>query len=728
MIDNIAIKKIATFNTEGINISDLKQVNFIYGANGSGKTTVSNFLTDLSNCSDCFVKWKDDQEIDTLVYNKNFREQYFKKDSIHGVFTLGRATKDEQDEIDDKKIKLGEIQKHGLEKKGALEFQKKIKQTNEDTFINKVWNDIYKKYKSIFKEAFIGYQRKANFRDQLLSESKINTSNLLTFDELKEKSITIFGKEPQTITPFQDIDSSEIESIENNEVWQTKIIGKADIPIAQLIQTLNLNDWVNKGREYLQDETCPFCQQDTITNDFKQQLEGYFDESFTKNIADIKKYEQRYRLLTENLIDILESVEASEKNNQETEINLDMFSAQLKTLISQFNANKNLLENKIKEPSRSIELVRSKEELEGIQGLIKTANEQVTKHNNIVNNFQAEKTELISSIWKFLINENDEIIKKYNKNIGGINTSIEELKSKHTAKENEWKILDNEIKKLTKDVTSIQPTIDSINQTLENFGFLNFTIEKSLADKNKYQIQRENGELVEDTLSEGEITFITFLYFMQLAKGSIDEDAITNDRVLIVDDPVSSLDSNVLFIVSTLLKEVIEKIKNDTGDIKQIILLTHNIYFHKEVSFINGRTKSSNNTKYWILRKKNKVSEIQAYGENPISNSYELLWQELRNAEQNSNTTIQNTMRRIIEYYFKILGQYGDDQLIGKFESNEKRQICRSLLHWINDGSHGIADDLFVESPGDTQEMFFCVFENIFKKTNHHDHYKMMMR
>jgi wobble nucleotide-excising tRNase len=61
--------------------------------------------------------------------------------------------------------------------------------------------------------------------------------------------------------------------IESNPIWKKIIIGKSDVDIANLIQKLNMNDWVNQGKKYLQEnETCPFCQQETITNDFKNQL------------------------------------------------------------------------------------------------------------------------------------------------------------------------------------------------------------------------------------------------------------------------------------------------------------------------------------------------------------------------------------------------------------------------------------------------------------------------
>jgi wobble nucleotide-excising tRNase len=81
-----------------------------------------------------------------------------------------------------------------------------------------------------------------------------------------------------------------------------------------------------------------------------------------------------------------------------------------------------------------------------------------------------------------------------------------------------------------------------------------------------YQIQREDRSIAEETLSEGEITFITFLYYLQLAKGGTSEENVTEERVLIIDDPISSLDSNVLFIVSTLIKEILKDVKLDKGN------------------------------------------------------------------------------------------------------------------------------------------------------------------
>lgn len=571
--------------------------------------------------------------------------------------------------------------------------------------------------------------QKESFKNKLLSEFKVNKSPLQTIDDLKKKSKTIFGKAPESIGLINTVDFSKIITIEKDDIWGDKIIGKSDVDISRLIQKLNINDWVNQGRSYIQDNlTCPFCQQPTIEEDFKNQLESYFDESFTTSIKKITVFIDEYKHFTDNVINELTQIEANQKSNNGTKIDTDKFSAYLKTLLSQVNANKALLSEKIKEPSRSIKLTPTKEQFENIEKLIASANGEIKKHNDIVSNYKSERSGLIQAVWKYVIEINKVDIDPYNKKITGLEKGISTLNGDVIEKRNSYKTLNNEIKELTKNVTSIQPTIDEINKTLQYYGFDNFEIVPSVSSENHYQIKREDGELAESTLSEGEITFITFLYYLQLAKGSTDKETITDDRVLVVDDPISSLDSNVLFVVSTLIKEIIKDIKRDTGNIKQLILLTHNVYFHKEVSFIDGRTKEHNQTNYWILRKNNKISSAQPFlMKNPIQTSYELLWNEIKNKEHNSSVTIQNTMRRIIENYFKMLGGYKNDDLISKFTSKEEQEIFRSLISWINDGSHSISDDLFIEAQTEVVDKYLKVFKDIFILTKHEGHYNMMM-
>lgn len=732
MITSINIKNVATFDSANeVQINDLRKVNFIYGANGSGKTTISNFLQNPSDTKfkDCLVSWKNSQAISTLVYNKEFRKKNFGKGKIDGVFTLGEATKEEKEVIETKTEQLKIIKADGEKIRGSLDAQTGKKEVLETEFKEFVWAKIYKKYQNLFKEAFVGSMKSGDlFKNRLLQEFINNKEALQTIDSLKEKAVTIFGEAPQFISPINTIDYEPIIEIENNPIWKKIVVGKADVDIAKLIQKLNINDWVSQGREYIQinDKTCPFCQQPTINEDFKKQIESFFDETYLKDISSLKELKQEYNTLIQNIINELNNTETNQKDLKNSKLKNDKFSSYLKTFISQNTTNSEYLNNKLKEPSRSIELVSQKEQLNLISDLIKVANAEIKKHNDIVTDFTNQRNMLVNAIWKFIIEEFRTDIEKFNSTSSGIEKGVAAIDLQLKNKLKEYFDLNLEIKKLSKNVTGIKPTIDEINKLLKYYGFTNFEIVPA-EEEGYYKIQREDGTIAESTLSEGEITFITFLYYLQLAKGGTSEENVNEERILVIDDPISSLDSNVLFVVSTLIKEILKEVKLDKGNIKQVILLTHNIYFHKEVSY-EGLHRKGEKPLFWILRRNNKTSVIQSYFEqNPIQSSYDLLWRDIKEWEKNSGTTVQNTMRRILENFFSILGNKRDDFLISKFEILEEREICRSLLSWINEGSHTLPDDLYIESPDGTIVKYLKVFQDIFKHTENIGHYNMMM-
>ena len=732
MIKTITLKNIATYDSSnGVIIDNLKKINFIYGANGCGKTTLSNFLLEPDNEKfiDCTKVWENDTRLKILVYNKKFRERNFGNGKLNGVFTLGQATKDEIEVIEKKNEELKTIKDDGTKKRETLKAQNDKKLDSENEFKENCWIKIYKKYEIEFKEAFVGVLTKEKFKDKLLQELSSNSATLLTLEELKEKAKTIFGEVPQNIALLNTITYDRILEIENNSIWKKIIVGKADVDIAKLIQRLNINDWVNQGRTYIQqdDETCPFCQQQTITEDFRSQLESFFDETYLNDLESLKKLKQEYDSLIQNIVNELNIIETNQKSFKGTKLDVDKFSAYLKTLVSQNTANNELLSNKTKEPSRTIELVSLKEQLDLISDLITFTNTEIGKHNDIVTNFNKEKRNLISSIWKFIIEEYKTDITTFNSQKIGLETGIQALQLQFDAKLKAYRELDIEIKNLSKNVTSIQPTIDEINRLLKSYGFLNFEIVPA-SEEGLYQIQRENGEVAEHTLSEGEVTFITFLYYLQLTKGGFSEETVNEERVLVIDDPISSLDSNILFIVSTLIKEILKDIRDNKGNIKQVILLTHNIYFHKEASFEGLNRGKGEKNNYYIIRKINSVTHIFPYNDkNPISSSYELLWNEIKEYNNNSGITVQNAMRRVIENYFSILGNKRDDTLLSKFENPQEKEIFRSLLSWINEGSHTLPDDLFIELPDQSIETYLKVFKDIFIHTNNIGHYEMMM-
>jgi wobble nucleotide-excising tRNase len=329
-------------------------------------------------------------------------------------------------------------------------------------------------------------------------------------------------------------------------------------------------------------------------------------------------------------------------------------------------------------------------------------------------------------VWKNLLE--DELkadLTTYNTEQDGLNKSIRAMTTQIESTTNDKAAKAAEIRSLEKDTTSIQPTIDGINALLSSFGFRGFSLSKA-DNRTCYKLVRADGTDARETLSEGEKAFVTFLYFYHLLKGSDSESGITIDRVVVFDDPVSSLDSDILFIVASLIKGLFDEVRAGTGHIKQIFVLTHNVYFHKEVTFNPKRVNEAMKEEtFWVVRKSGLVSKLEKYNSNPIKTSYELLWAEVRKPDR-SNLTIQNTLRRILENYFKILGGVDPDKICAMFDGKEKL-ICKSLFSWVHAGSHYALDDLYVSVDDSIVETNLKVFRAIFEKSRNLGHYNMMM-
>lgn len=392
---------------------------------------------------------------------------------------------------------------------------------------------------------------------------------------------------------------------------------------------------------------------------------------------------------------------------------------------SKVRLNIQQIEKKQRESSQSIELESLSNVLDAAKNLISAANDAVKKHNIMVSNLAQERRTLTSEVWKYLLeNEIKVQLATFLSKKDGFKKAIDALNVKLTQASADKSKKQSEIRGLEKNTTSIQPTIDGINSLLKSFGFRSFSLAKS-EKPSHYKIVRADGTIAKETLSEGEKTFITFLYFYHLLKGSETETGMTTDRVVVFDDPVSSLDSDVLFIVSNLIKGLFDEVRNGVGHIKQAFVLTHNVYFHKEVTFNKRRGNVAlKDETFWIVRKPDQQSTIQKHTSNPIKTSYDLLWAEVRNPDR-SNLSIQNTLRRILENYFKILGNITHDDLCSKFEGKEKL-ICNSLSSWVHDGSHYAYDDFFI-ADGSIVDTYLAVFRKIFEKSGHIEHYKMMM-
>ncbi|RVZ00269.1 AAA family ATPase [Helicobacter pylori] len=738
-ISQILLKKVATFDENGASFKDLNSINFIYGANGSGKTTTSSFLKNLAEngIEDKFanskIAWYNNESLKIEVYNKQFKEEQLRNSQVKSIFTLGKKTNENLEKIEIKKESINKENEKKIKNEASLQVLTQKKEKEEKDFADRCWEKLYKKNEEDFKETLEGFKRKEKFKEKILKEfenDKYNQSEIVGLEKLKEKIEIVFG-ENQTELALLECNLTDFDFIENHSIWEQKVVGSGDAAIADLIKRLSNEDWVAWGREYIKDNSiCPFCQKETITEEFKKQLESYFDTSYQESIETIKEKMEDYASRTAGALERLDKIVETEQKNQQTKLDTENLKIIIETLRSKINGNQQKMLDKSKEMSRNFKLDSTKNEIDAIKDLIKKANEQIANYNEMIKDIEKQKKSCKEQTWKFLVNEFKSDIQEYNKKYCGLEKGINNLEKAISENQEEVKKLENEIKELEKNMVSIKPIVNEINTLLKGYGFTNFGL-ACTEDEKFYRIQREDDQLVGETLSEGEVTFITFLYYYHLAKGSLKENDISKNKVLVIDDPISSLDSNILFIVSVLVKDLMKEAMEEKTNIKQVIILTHNTYFYKEITLECDLKRYQGKYSFWIIKKDNNVSKIKDYKENPIKNSYELLWQEVKQAKENNASwvSLQNVMRRIIEYYFRILGGFKhNDSLSECFENIEEKRVCNSFISWFNDGSHGISDDLFVQSQDTSIETYLKVFEKIFKETGHEAHYKMMMR
>lgn len=743
MINSIHMESCSPYDDLGTKIKNCKKVNFIYGANGSGKTTISEYLRTYSKNPDrfrlCKIDWKSNRPLPIYVYNRQFRKlNFIQEEGIPGVFTLGEDAIEDKHEIEQLKEDLENEEKNYNNTQESIQNKEAEKEAIEKDFKEDAWQQILKRYESDFSNAFEGFRSNKNkFIEELERRIKNRKGEKVERNKLLERSSVLFKRKPIKVDKLYVISEKLLENIERiigDSIWSQVIIGSEDVDIAKLIKKLDNSSWVHKGMEYLEEDSsvCPFCQKETIDQLFRDELNNFFNQEYVEKLDYMKSKKEELANLVDRIINKLcinlEKTDACDI----VELNKETYNALIGKIEAQFESINNKIEEKIKAPENKISFSELLETFNEINELIFTFNIRIEQNNNLVKEFKKEYSKLVDDVWYYCLEESERLIKKYEKDIDSTNKALDGMEKSNNKTSDKIEVIKREIVQMSNNLTSIQPAVNQINNTLVAYGFTNFRIEPYSEvpgeQQNKYRIVREDGTEATHTLSEGEATFITFLYFMQLTKGATDKESVNEKKIIILDDPISSLDSNVLYLVSTMVKKLAEEIKRDDSDVEQLFIFTHNVYFHKQASFINGRTKEDKDVKFWIVRKNNGVSKIQSYCKvNPISSTYELLWKELKDDKDISVVSMQNIMRRIIENYFNIMGQKSDDYILSKFEKQEEKIVCKSLLHWINDGSHTIYDDLYIDQYTDISDIFKNVFEKIFEKTNHLEHYKMMM-
>ncbi len=711
---------IATYR--GVSIAP-KKVNYIFGANGTGKTSLARVISAHQNFPECKLTW-DAETLPAYVYNKDFVKANFGQDSIKGIFTLGTGVPEAKSEIDGirQKIKEQSDLKNNY-KTSELERQT-VLTTEENELIEYCWSTKLKYDKSFKSSMTGGLDSKKKFKEKCVFELLNNKAAHTKFDTLVSKYATLFAKEQSQIPNAPSIQLNGIDILETSPTLQNAILGQTESIFSKLISNLGNIDWVREGLDYhanVPNGECPFCQQ-LIKPDLLKEIQSIFDDAYKESLKSFKSQKQQYEQKTAEILKALnEALALIVPGFQYNDL-----AALIIKIESCAAGNKSKLEKKEKEQKESISL-------EPISNLITLAIAEVsgcqaaiTEYNAMISNIKQGRIDLSSEVWKFIVEEMRTELESRVKRLDGVKRGIESIQAKISTCDTAILGFEQEIKTREAQISSVEHSVNEINRILRSFQFKGFALEKAIIPGH-YKLIRPDGTEVKDSLSEGESTFISFLYFFQLLNGSTERSGIESPRIVVIDDPISSLDSNVLFIVSSLVKQVIRRCLKNEANFEQVFVSTHNIYFQKEISYKGSRDSISTNESFWIIRKINEQSEIAVYDRNQVSTSYELLWKEVRDPSRINAATIFNTIRRILEYYFKIIGSINYEEEVEKFEIEDK-QVARALIGWINDGSHFVNDDLLIESEMETSSRYLEVFKMIFDRLGHISHYNMMMK
>ena len=721
MISKIVLNGVASYKKEAELDTD-KKVNLLYGLNGTGKSTFSEFLYDQTGArfSQCRIEGL--KENDTvLVYNQKFvQDTFYEPEGIHGIFTLSKGNADAQKAIDTASAEVKKLteQKQKIEEKKTKDEQKHLGEIEE-----------YKKQVWKIKTGYTGGDRILEFcldglkgnKDTLfkhiVSLEKPEGELDYSVDDLKEEAQQLQG-EAQSRQLLSKV-LINVEDIEQSELLSKVIVGNKNSSVASLIETLGNSDWVNTGIKYVHIDgekgVCPFCQQKTITQNFLEQINAYFDESYNRDKSQIEEMISRYDAEIKKATDFFNAIKDDsflEKNKAE----IESLSA---NLISVLEHNLNTLREKAKTPSIQVSLQPINEIIESINSIIKNTNNEITLYNQRIADIKGSKSKIRDSFWCLMRKEYNSVIELYAANEKDYEQSVKNAQKELQTITSEINTNTALIEENRKKTVNIDEAVENIKNGLIDIGITDFTIEKYSEEEALYRLKREDSdEDVFKTLSEGEKMVISFLYFIELCKGGSTAEKASNKKIVVIDDPISSLSHIYVFNIGRLIHN--EFLRTQKYD--QLFILTHSLYFFYELTNTNHKERKETQ-KLFRICKNTESSYFEDMKYEDIQNDYQAYWHIIKDEKQ-SPALIANCMRNVMEYFFNFVEKQDFAQVFQRPELQENRYMA--FNRYMNRESHSKGQNIF-----DIKEFNYDSFREAFKKVfeteGYIEHYNKMI-
>ncbi|EOT6075969.1 AAA family ATPase [Escherichia coli] len=715
----LVIRNVRSYSKErSINIDLSKKINLIYGQNGSGKSTISGYFYSPSNVAYNDCSFSKEGDYNYVVYNNQFVEDsFYHKSEQPGVFTLSQSNKEVLDDIKQSDKKIASL------KSRLTRLDSEIKE--KDEMLIKLENSckeaVWKKTAHIRTTELTELMAKSLRKDSLYSKictqaekDEASTEDVLNeYKKLKNNKTSSFNSINHPSMP--------ILNTQKEELLLTPLIPSSNSYLSNVIEELGNADWVKSGLGYVNDTRCPFCQGDTINNDFLKAITDVFDETYELRLKDLKDIYNDYsnscdEYLRELEHSLFDSGYVSDDDN---------IWGMIKQIGQSLELNKNALKEKIEKPSAAISLIDSSINYDEVNAKIKVLNGEIKEINDRLNAYETSIYNITSKLWKVLRNLCSDVIDNNN-------TNMEELKGERNSIIQRKDIIEGEIQQekvrlsnLRKQVSNMDETVDKINASLKNLGLNSLEIKKSY-ERNFFQIHRGNDNVeIYKSLSEGEKTIITFLYFLECCEGQL-EDGEIKDKLIVIDDPISSLSHDYIYEISSLIHyRIIEGIAPDA----KILILTHNLFFFQEILKLAPPKIKTFDKQYNLLRVvKNEYSDVIAMSKGDIKNEYESYWMVLKNVKEGivNPVVLPNVMRNILEYYFSFSCKLESlKTALEKLAESESDITYKSFCRYMHRGSHSDSSNINNLGRG-TTEKYFEIFKNVFDKTDDLPHYNRM--
>ncbi|KAA8679665.1 AAA family ATPase [Vibrio gigantis] len=717
MITEITLDGVASYKKKTTLFTD-KKVNIIYGLNGSGKSTFSNYFYDYDNpkYNQCTHNVGD---VSILVYNQSFiKENFYDKDSLHGIFSLSKENKDAKQKVEAVTLEIEKLAKDREAIQKEIDVQEQLITTAKLKAQVKAW-EIKTNYSGGDRVLEFCLKGKMGGKEVLLNHLAsiplLQSKPTKTIATLKNEANAIDGDNATKYAVLSPLSSYKL-SDEDNDSLQELILGSEDSPVSKLILKLQNSDWVSDGLKYienLEDGQCPFCQSKTITDSFTKQIKDYFDESYQDSVNGIKSIESQY----ETTIAQFPSLDEY-KQTPFSASNLADLTKYHGQISNGLESNLTLIRQKVSNPSLRIILTDMSDSVDNFNILIDKINKEIVEHNTRIDNSSTELEKIRNEFWSILRFEYDLTISTFNdaknKAVKVIDTKQKELNDKTVVEteKNEERV------KYQKSTVNIEDAIRNINLGLTEIGITDFHIEKYEDDLYRL-VRTDTNDKIFSSLSEGEKMIISFLYFRELFRGKQSATEGQVKKIAIIDDPVSSLSHIFVYNIGQILKN---DFFNSTS-VEQVFVLTHSLYFFYELTDANHKRRKETQNLF-RLSKNTTGSSISNMKYEEVQNDYQSYWSVI-NDDKQPPALIANCMRNIIEYFFNFVQKEDLSNVIQKPELKEQR--FQAFVRYINRESHSLGQNIF-----DFKEFDYNDFKEglrlVFDVTGYNSHYNRMAK